>query len=713
MYQTRLKSFLQIAFKSKVKVTLLFLISLGIPSVFLLFLALRGIEYDRALSEQRLLARHQGIADSLVALVDNEISVIENQLVNLFTDETNYSDGDLSDKGSRIDSLELIDELFLFRGNELIYPEASLLYGVDAAHASGRIQNRPVELERIIDDAEKNEFRLENYTRAAELYRSALEITHSSDVRADLLMRLARLYSRMGAPQRAEATLETIAERHGDNRLPGGMPAGLAARLQIAGIGLRARDSVEAGDELVQLYRDLLSGAWILERSQFRFARNRIESQAAELANSDVQRAIDPLADKADSLTFRTDYLLDVGSAARAIIFDSTAAHEDSTISCHRFLVAGSDERTMLLIVRYAASYRGNVTAAGVIINQSEFAARALPKLVENVSPEENATLMVMSESNRAIFGDSPPSTARLTVSSAFEGGFPPWTIALYQNDPHFFERLISGRQSFYIYVLITVMLVMVFGAIMTARMMSRELELARMKSDFVSTVSHEFRSPLTSIRQLSEMLQSGRISSDERRQQYYDVILEQSERLSLLVNNVLDLARIDEKRFTLEYEQIDLKELLNTIVERARAQTGDAVISIAVNIDDSLPVMTADPGAITHIMNNLIDNAIKYSRESPDISVAAYVDGNDIVIDVTDKGIGIPKSEVGKVFERFYRVGDELTRKVKGSGLGLALVRELVLAHGGNIKLSSEPKKGSTFTISLPYVIDKEDKRG
>jgi len=233
------------------------------------------------------------------------------------------------------------------------------------------------------------------------------------------------------------------------------------------------------------------------------------------------------------------------------------------------------------------------------------------------------------------------------------------------------------------------------------------------MKSDFVSTVSHEFRSPLTSIRQLAEMLGSDRVSSEERRKRYYDVILEQSERLSLLVSNILDLARIDEQRFNLEYEEVDISQLLNTIVVRARKQGGEEGIAIRLNIDDELPPVSVDPDAITHIMTNLIDNAIKYSNESPDVAIGVKADGRELVITVSDKGIGIPKGEIDKVFERFYRVGDEFTRKVKGSGLGLALVRELVQAHSGTIKILSEPKRSSTFTIRLPMSNDKENNRG
>ncbi|MCH7879490.1 MAG: GHKL domain-containing protein, partial [candidate division Zixibacteria bacterium] len=278
---------------------------------------------------------------------------------------------------------------------------------------------------------------------------------------------------------------------------------------------------------------------------------------------------------------------------------------------------------------------------------------------------------------------------------------------------PAFFEQILSSRRSLYVYALVIVMLALTLGAIMTARIMARELELARLKSDFVSTVSHEFRSPLTSIRQLSEMLQSGRVKSEERRKHYYDVILEQSERLSLMVSNILDLARIDERRFHLNREYIRVEELLGTIITRTGQLAGDEEAPVRLCIKDPLPAIHIDPEAITHVMNNLIDNAIKYSCESTEVTVTAFHDDNDLVITVKDHGIGISKDETDRVFERFYRGGNELTRRVKGSGLGLSLVRELVGAHGGTVSVVSEVNKGSLFTLRLPLTKNESNING
>jgi signal transduction histidine kinase/tetratricopeptide (TPR) repeat protein len=720
MYRIPLKRFFQFSFGSKVKVTLIFLVSLSVPSAFLLFLAIRGIENDRALAEQNLLSEHKIIANSLAMEVDEEISLVEEKLINLLRESSELSEADwIRSIIARLSSSALIDEIFVLKEGTLVYPIARLLYQIDPSQPSDQVQSSRMDVRRIIDEAEMNEFQLKNYTRAGELYRSALKITPNHHTRADLLMRIARVSTRKGALAQAMETYTVVVDRYSKSRLPGGLPGGLAARLELTGLSLRNKDFTKAGRMLCELYQELLERNWSLNRHQFRFLQTRIESLATELEDSlessdtDAYCRIEEFNHKADSLASRTDYLLEVQSAGLPIVLDLMREETGNGNYTRRLVITGSDAQFLLLIARAAEHHGNRFPIVGAIINQTELAGSILPGLIENLAVGDNSTLIIRDADGGGIYGLPPPAESRMTVVLPFTGNFPPWSIELHQDDPQFFEQLLSSRRSFYIYALVIVMLALTFGAIMTLRMMARELELARLKSDFVSTVSHEFKSPLTSIRQLSEMLQSGRVLSETRRKHYYDVILEQSERLSRLVSNILDLASIDDKRLRLDFSLVDMKELLTEIVVRARQQGGGEEIPIKLDVDDHLPLAFVDPGAITQIMNNLIDNAIKYSGESPNVSITVRIDNDEMVIRVEDEGIGIPQEEIEKVFERFYRVGDEFTRKVKGSGLGLALVKELVLAHKGTVRVSSEIGKGSLFTVRLPLARDEEKKHG
>ncbi len=283
------------------------------------------------------------------------------------------------------------------------------------------------------------------------------------------------------------------------------------------------------------------------------------------------------------------------------------------------------------------------------------------------------------------------------------KGNFPDWQLHLYQQDPRLFESFLTSRRGIYFFMFLLIGGILIFGLILTVRTVSRELELARMKSDFVSTISHEFKSPLTSIRQLAEMLQSGRVPSDKRRQKYYDVLVEQSERLTLLTDNVLSFAKMEEGKKSFVFESLDVGTLLENIVSAFQDRISHENFKLELDIRESLPSISADGSSLTQAINNLIDNAIKYSGETKEVKVYTFVEGNELIIAVEDFGFGIRSEEVDKVFDRFYRGGDELTRTIKGSGLGLTLVKQIVEAHKGSISVKSELGQGSTFIIKLP----------
>ena len=182
--------------------------------------------------------------------------------------------------------------------------------------------------------------------------------------------------------------------------------------------------------------------------------------------------------------------------------------------------------------------------------------------------------------------------------------------------------------------------------------------------------------------------------------------MLEQIERLSLLVDNILDLAKMEEGRHELDLEPVDVGGLLREIVEAVDHRIRHDGFLIRTEIEDPSPTILLDVEAITQATTNLIDNAVRYSGESREVVVHGYSDHTHFNIAVEDFGIGMSEDETGKVFERFYRGGDELTRSVKGTGLGLTLVKRIAEAHGGSVVVESEPGRGSTFSIKLPLTV-------
>ncbi|MGB7464250.1 MAG: HAMP domain-containing sensor histidine kinase, partial [Candidatus Acidiferrum sp.] len=219
----------------------------------------------------------------------------------------------------------------------------------------------------------------------------------------------------------------------------------------------------------------------------------------------------------------------------------------------------------------------------------------------------------------------------------------------------------------------------------------------------------HELRTPLALIRLYAETLELGRLSAKEKYQEYFRIIREESERLTALINNILDFSRIEAGRKEYEFRETDLAELVHSTLESYRFQMQQNGFAFEENISADIPPVNVDREAIARSLLNLVNNALKYSKDDKYIGVSLYRSNGSVNLEVRDHGIGIPAHEQEKIFEKFYRCGDPLVHNVKGSGLGLSLVRHIARAHGGDVSVESHPQKGSKFTIALPLAFPSQ----
>jgi signal transduction histidine kinase len=304
-------------------------------------------------------------------------------------------------------------------------------------------------------------------------------------------------------------------------------------------------------------------------------------------------------------------------------------------------------------------------------------------------------------------------SPALLAASSAWDGG----NAEVERNFENVFPGLILGiklrgttiasmsnrflRTNFL--TLGVLSLLMAVGMFFTYRNVSRELALAKLKSDFVSNVSHELRTPLALIRLYSETLELGRIATPAKQHEYHEIIRKESERLSALINNILDFSRIEAGKKEYNFRETDVADLVRSTLESYRYDIEQNGFQFEQTIDDDLPQLQVDREAIARSLLNLVNNAVKYSATEKYLRIGLYRSNGSVNLEVVDHGIGIPASEQPKIFEKFYRVGDPLVHNTKGSGLGLSLVRHIVRAHNGDVTVESTPGKGSKFVITLP----------
>ncbi len=374
----------------------------------------------------------------------------------------------------------------------------------------------------------------------------------------------------------------------------------------------------------------------------------------------------------------------------------------------HRVHSDERDPRHRVLLRVIPDLDRRIVGVAGVVVDDSYFAKQALPRAIRSTLssfPEgDQFAVVVANEWGEPILPDAPKLPKQLwTVSRRLAAPFSDWVIAV--QDRRSAPELLA-RRNFALNMTLSLALgALLLGAILlTTRAAVREVRLSAMKSDFVSNVSHELRTPLASIRVFGELMRTGRVSGTDKVLEYGERIETEAVRLGLLVENILDFSRIESGRKVYRFEEVELAALVRAGVETCAARVRAAGFRIELEgAPPELPVLRLDPSAFEQALCNILDNAVKYSGDGRLITVRISRREQAAVVSVRDQGIGIPREEQGRIFERFHRVGGSLVHEVRGVGLGLAIVRHIVEAHHGKVEVESEAGRGSTFSIVLP----------
>lgn len=316
---------------------------------------------------------------------------------------------------------------------------------------------------------------------------------------------------------------------------------------------------------------------------------------------------------------------------------------------------------------------------------------------------ESPTNIAVLDPEGRTIYSRLPVGDAPQLLSVAFRDALPDWRLAVYQTPGASPRGAVRRQVMLFTGALGVLVAVIVAGIVMTWRLMRRETEMAQLKSDFVANVSHDLKTPLSVIRMFGETLEMGRVTDEARRQEYYRVITREGERLSRLIDNVLDFSRIEGGRQTYDMTPTAVEPLIRSTLEAFAYPLAQHGFKVEVSVAADLPEVTMDADAVGQALANLIDNAIKYSADDRAVAIDARVIDGRLVISVRDRGIGIAEAEQARIFEKFYRVGRSETQGRRGSGVGLALVRHIAHAHGGDVTVESAPGAGSRFALRLP----------
>jgi signal transduction histidine kinase len=311
--------------------------------------------------------------------------------------------------------------------------------------------------------------------------------------------------------------------------------------------------------------------------------------------------------------------------------------------------------------------------------------------------------LTVTDHHDRPVFRRTDAGPAEVVATVPLSAALPAWRLLLYQPTRLSPQAAIDRQVLIFTVALGLLLVVIAAGLFATYRLVRRETETARLKAEFVANVSHDLKTPLSLIRVFGETLEMGRVSDEATRQEYYRVINHESERLSRLIDNVLDFSRIEGGRRTYDLVPVSVEPVVRETVESFAYVLAQQGFKVDVAIQPDLPEVPMDVDAVSQALANLIDNAIKYSERRKVLTVAAAFQDGGIALTVGDEGIGIPPAEQVRIFDKFYRVGRSETQGRRGSGVGLALVRHVAEAHGGRVSVASGPGEGSRFTLWLP----------
>jgi signal transduction histidine kinase len=633
------------------RLRLVFLTAMLLLTGTLSWLAWRLLAQDQQLSVQRQTEQRDTAADLAVAALEKRLSAVEQDLSRTLADASVTP----TSPSAGVIHVE-------FRSGEIrAWPEHSLVYYPELAEAGEASA-------ASFTAADELEFKNHDHAGAVALLREPAASTDLK-IRAAALVRIARNNLKDGHAHEAMDTYTRLSDL---GPVPvGGMPAALAADVGRLAVCEQEKDQRALVEAARLLARDLSASRWPISYPTYQYL-----AEEAGRWLPDTERPNEPRVALADGVRALWERLTLDGSPVPGGRVTMTTA-----------------EGSVLLVWRASDNVMAGFVAGTDYLEQTWLVD--MKPMLET----RQVQLALTDLDGHSIVGRAADPGGRPAIRLASATGLP-WTVQVFNAGNA--DAALRARRTLLLASMGVLLALIVTGGWFIGHAVSRELAVARLQTDFVSAVSHEFRTPLTTLCQLSELLARGRTGEADR-QRYYEFLHTESDRLRRLVETLLNFGRLESGKLQFRFEELDAAALLRQSAARFSAGHQARGHRVEVNAPPERCVVRADRETLCCVFWNLFENAAKYSPDCDTVWVDLTNRGRRVEIAVRDRGAGIPAGEQRRIFEKFVRGSAARASDVRGTGIGLAMARQIARAHGGDITVESAPAKGSTFTIVLP----------
>ncbi len=692
------------------KIVIIFLLAIILPSLLIAYLSVQTFSQRRETVQQIIDSSLWVSGNTALKSIENVLLENESEALSIenFTSLNKENKDKLNPLKSKNPSGSKGGLYFLLDNNyHILFPRTG---NDEKPEIFEEMDSSPQSIGEAYRQAENFEFAEKNHARAAELYQTTYQRASSGHHKAIALEAMGRCFVAMKKYDRAVEVYHRLINDYSHLNNKAGHPFGIAACLQLYEISKHQKEDIKSLEDLLHLYENIMHGNWLIDLPAYDLFVEEIEATVEDRLRENHLPEIQTLYRSLQGR--RSPYLESLMFAEFLTTKIIPRIKENMSLTPvgeknqPKRLYAHHRDKSFIITYKTLSQLEIG-SQGGFCWDLEAIKDNIIPQILKNIEKDTGLMVRVIDESERS------PNTDDLSESSSLILSFRqfplPWQLAVSQPELGNLQKTAQREVLAYGILFSVIVALLALGAILIARDITREKEATRQKTEFVHNVSHELKTPLTLIRLYGETLQRKKSLSNVQKDECYEIITKESERLSHLINNVLDFSRIDMGRKEFDFQNGNLADVVRETLESYRYHLEKKGFSVNDRIDSHLPEMQFDREAISSVLINFLSNAVKFSTKKKEVTVRLFQENRTAVLQVSDKGIGIAPKEIKKIFTRFYQSQNKVSSEAKGSGLGLTLVKHITEAHGGRVDVKSEFGEGTTFSIVLPINGEQE----